>query len=84
MNETDVKIENGKIVISDELREKLMISIGCKVMVEDALRELAKALKTGESMKILAEELKKIAVERDKQRDKPKPIKPYWRIGERW
>jgi len=74
-----------KIVISDESREKLMISIGCKVMVEDALMQLAEVFKTGnESIKILAEELKKIAVERDKQRDKPKPAKPYWRIGERW
>lgn len=83
MNETDVKIENGKIVISDELREKLMISIGCKVMVEDALRELAKAFKTcNEKMKISAEELRKIADTTYKS--KPKPAKPYWRIGKRW
>jgi len=83
MNETDVKIENGKIVISDELREKLIAATGDVIAVDYALNQLANILKTGnESMKILAEGLKKLANKREKP--KPKPTKPYWRTGERW
>lgn len=81
MSETEVKLENGRVVISDALREKLLIANGYAINVDVALRQLAQSFRTcNENMLICADELKKLA---DK-RNKPKPAKPYWRTGERW
>jgi len=79
-----VSFENGRFVISPELRERLfMATAGMQINIDTALRELVQTFKTcNESMKILSSELRKFADTTYKA--KPKPAKPYLRTRERW